>query len=118
MTENGEVRGEDLTELNSDDIPVGALDNVDLFLPDEYQDEIFAQQLLLAITNYHTAENERRALRQQGENVKAENVGKLAATYRAQAALIQYEHPNTITLYKEIAGARVVETKRNRRTKG
>lgn len=112
--ENGLVQEEDLVELNLDDIPVGALEDVDLSLPSEYQDEVFANQLLNAITQYHSAEAERRAFRHQGDHPKAENMGKMAAIYRSLAAVIQYEHPNTKTLYKELAELRVVETKRNR----
>jgi len=112
--ENGLVQEEDLIELNLDDIPIGALDNVDLSLPSEYEDEVFANSLLNAITQYHSCEAERRALRHQGEHVKAEQLGKQAAIYRSQAALIQYEHPNTKSLYKELAELRVMETKKNR----
>jgi len=112
--ENGLVTEEDLVELNVDDIPVNALDDVDLFLPSEYQDEVFANLLLNAITQYHSCETERRSLRHQGEHAKAEQLGKQAAVYRSQAALIQYEHPKTKELYKELAELKVMETKRNR----
>ena len=52
---NGDEPEEDVDEL-LDDIPIAALDNVDLELPTEYEDEIFAIQVLNAVTNYHTCE--------------------------------------------------------------
>lgn len=107
-------RDTDLTEFNIDDIPIDALNGVDMELPDDYQDEIFAVHLLGVITQYHTAEAERRALRHQGEHVKAETIGKMAATYRAQAALIQYEHPATKEIYRTLAANQVKETQRVR----
>ena len=112
MSDNSHV--EDLTELSSDDIPVGALEQVDLDLPDDYKDEIYAQQLLESITQYHTYTVQYRALRNQGDHTKAEQASKLAATFRAQAALIQYEHPNTVLLYKELAHLRVLQTQSER----
>ena len=114
MTENNTVTEEELAELEPDDIPIEALDNVELDLPSEYEDEIFATSLLQAIVNYHTCETERKALRHQGEHAKAEAMGKQAAIYRSQAALIQYEHPNTKTLYKELADFRARKLKAER----
>ena len=99
-----------LSDLDLDSIPIEALDNVDLSLPDEYEDEIFAAQLLNAVTNYHTTEAERKAMRHQGEHQKAETLAKQAAVYRSMAALIQHEHPNTKTLYKQIAQQRADAT--------
>ena len=116
-TDNGAVDTWDLEELTQEDIPVDALDNVDLSLPSEYEDEVFATQLLTAITQYHACETDRRSLRHQGEHQKAEAVGKQAAVYRSLAALIQYEHPNTKDLYKELARVRVVETQKVRNAK-
>lgn len=102
--------------VDPDDVPVSALESVVLDLPDQYTDEIFASQLLGIITNYHTAEVERRSLRHQGENAKAEQVGKQVAVLRTQAALIQHEHPETVELYQQLASLKVVETRRNRAT--
>lgn len=103
-----------LQELDLDSIPVEALDSVDLSLPDEYEDEIFAAQLLNAITNYHTTNTERKAMRHQGEHQKAETLAKQAAVYRSMAALIQHEHPSTRDLYKELAQQRANATREAR----
>ena len=105
---------EDLTEINPDDIPEGALDLVDLSLPDDYSDEIYSQQLLDSITQYHQFTIQYRALRKQGEQSKADQASKLASTCRTQAAVIQFEHPNTITIYKHLAHMRVLQTHADR----
>ena len=110
-TGNGAV---DDLEMLQEDIPISALENVDLSLPPEYEDEVFAAQLLSTITQYHSCEAERRSLRHQGEHTKAENVGKQAAVYRSLAALIQYEHPNTKAIYKDLAKLKVTETQKAR----
>ncbi len=108
-----EAKMDDLETMDPE-IAVEAIDAVDLSLPYEYLDEVFAMQLLTAITGYHTCVAERRAFRHQGENTKAETLDKQASIYRSQAALIQHEHPNTVVLYKELAALRVVETKKAR----
>jgi len=115
-TDNGQVQTEELAEMELGEIPVAALENVVLELPDDYQDEIYATQLLEAITQYHTFTVQYRALRNQGDHSKADQAAKIAATCRAQAALIQYEHPNTILLYKKLANLRALETRGKRDT--
>ncbi len=119
--ENGAVDTADLEDLNEDeledkelDISIDALESVELDLPEEYLDEVFAMQLLTVITGYHTCVAERRAFRHQGKGSEAEKMSTQAAIYRAQAALIQYEHPNTKVLYKELADARAIATRKER----
>ena len=107
---------EELTENLPFDISAAVLEGVDLQLPDDYSDEIYAEQLLDAITQYHTFTVQYRALRNQGDHTKAEIAAKMAAVCRAQAALIQSEHPNTIKLYKELAHLRVVQARSKRPT--
>ena len=99
------------------DISIEALDSVDLSLPEDYLDEVFAMELLTVITRYHTCVAERRAFRHQGKGSEAEKMSTQAAIYRAQAALIQHEHPNTRELYKELADARAVATRKDRKPK-
>ena len=103
-----------VVDLQEFDIPATMLDNVDLTLPDDYSDEIYAQQLLDSITQYHTYKVQYRSLWNQGDNIKAEIASKLAAICRAQAALIQSEHPNTIKLYKILADFKAAQIRRNR----
>ncbi len=100
--------------VSKDDISITALEAVDLTLPDDFLDELFSLQLLNAIGNYHTCVSERRALRNQGEGAKADMIDRQASVYRAQAALIQHEHPNTIVLYKELANFKVTEARLER----
>ena len=92
-----------LAELNVDDINPAWLDAVDMAMPQEYLAELMAQKLLQAVAGYHASETERKALRHQGEHVKAEQMAKQAATCRATAAIIQHEHPAAVPIYKEMA---------------
>jgi len=100
---------EELTKELSFDISAAVLEGVDLSLPADYSDEIYAEQLLDSITQYHTYTTQYRALRNQGDHAKADIAAKMAAICRAQAALIQSEHPNTIELYKILANLRVAQ---------
>lgn len=85
------------------DVPVEAFESVDLDIPTEYADEIFAQEVLDNIVSYHKSTTARKAALNQGNTEQAEQFGKQAQICKAAAALIQYEHPNTKKIYKEIA---------------
>lgn len=100
-SENGTVNERDIP--GNDDIPVSALNDVVLDLPKEYQDEVFALELLNVIGSYHTCLSQLKAYRHQGDSSGIDKATKLSATLRSQAAWIQHEHPNTIELYKELA---------------
>lgn len=96
------------------DVPVEALETVDLELPSEYADEVFAQEVLDNIIGYHKSTTARKAALNQGNTEQAEQFGKQALICKAAAALIQHEHPNTKVIYKQIAvlqANRVKETR-------
>ena len=91
------------------DVPVEALETVDLELPSEYADEVLDN-----IIGYHKSTTARKAALNQGNTEQAEQFGKQALICKAAAALIQHEHPNTKVIYKQIAvlqANRVKETR-------
>ena len=93
---------------------IAALENIDDSLPKDYQDEMFAVEVLENLAAYHKSEAARRAARHQGEHDSATKLAKQAAVCRTAAALIQYEHPNTVALYKVLAEVKVMETRQRR----
>lgn len=94
--------------------PIEALEKLDDSLPKEYEDEILASELLDNLSVYHRSEKARKAARHQGDHKKAEELGKQAAICRTAAALIQYEHPGTIPIYKELARAKAIQSRKSR----
>ena len=102
---------EDSPEL---DIPPEALDYVVDDLPSDYMDEIMAIEVLSHISNYHALSRIAKASRHGGDNAKATDTFKAAATERNAAALIQYEFPNTKIIYKELAEQKTRATKMQR----
>ena len=90
-------------------VPTEAMDNVDMELPSDYEDELLSQHLLQIIGSFHVATAELRAFRQVGDSQGIDRTSKQVAAFRAQAALIQYEHPNTVALYKRMASKRASE---------
>jgi hypothetical protein len=100
--------------IPDDDVPIEALESVDLELPLEYEDELFAGELLENLAGYHKSELARRAARHQGDSASAEKLARQAAVCRTAAALIQHEHPATRLLYRDIAVAKATQAKRAR----
>lgn len=96
-------------------VPSEAMANVDMTLPSAWEDEVLAAHLLQIIASFHVATAELRAFRQIGNSEGIGRTTTMVAAYRAQAALIQYEHPNTIPLYKELAERKAADLQRNRR---
>jgi hypothetical protein len=93
----------ELEEINIDTVNPDWLESVDLEIPDDYLTEIMARKLLDTIGAYHTSEVDRKALRHQGDHVKAEQLAKQAATLRTVASIIQHQYPRTVQAYKELA---------------
>ena len=106
---------EKVEEIPTPDILPEAIDTVDLSLPDAYEAEILAAEVLDHISNYRRLEASRRAARHQNQHDKATNFERDAAFSRNAAALIQYEHPSTKVLYKELAEARAKQLRLNRK---
>tara|TARA_R110000824_G_scaffold11293_2_gene49308 strand:- start:1310 stop:1660 length:351 start_codon:yes stop_codon:yes gene_type:complete len=96
------------------DVPIEALEDVDLDLPDDFTDEMFAQEVLDNVVGYHRSETARKAAKHQGEDEQVEQFRKQAQICKAAAALIQYEHPNTKVIYKQIASIRATQIRANR----
>ncbi len=115
MLDNGNKELEKLPE--SDNIPMEALEKVDLDLPVGWQDEIFASQLLDTITSYHAYQAQLRSARHQGDSGMIDKLSKQVAFCRNLAALIQHEHPSTVVLYKELAVAKASELSETRRAR-
>lgn len=103
-----------LAEMNQDSMPVEAWENVDLDLPGAYLDEIMAVKLVDVIHAYHLTEVERKSLRHQGQDAKAEEMGKQVGLLRDMAAFIQYTYPNTKTMYKQYATIRAKNSEKER----
>ena len=98
------------------DVPIEALEAVDLELPQEYSDEVFAQEVLDNVVGYHKSEAARKAARHQGEHDQAEQLNKQSQICKAAAALIQHEHPATKVIYKQLASIRAAQVKASRKT--
>jgi len=112
-----EIPVEEKTEVPEVFVPPEALETVDEVLgtlPEEYKDEIFATDLLDFIGGYHKMVLQRKAARHQEDHKRAEELSKNVAFFRSCAALIQYEHPNTKSLYQELARLQVMRMRKNR----
>jgi selenocysteine lyase/cysteine desulfurase len=110
------VEDEPTTSIPEPDIPIEALESVDLGLPTVYLDEVMASKLLDVITSYHQITVDLKASRHQGDHSTAEVAAKAQAQARNSAALIQYEHPNTLVLYPELARAKALVVKEGRKS--
>ena len=104
----------DPTEPDPDDISVDALEGVDLSLPHSYETELLAGVLLTAVGNYRTVELQRRAARNASDHPQAEKLAKAAGAFRAEAAVIQHEYPDTVPLYKVLAESKVLQAQEAR----
>ena len=105
---------EEDVKIDPDDVSIEALDGVDLFLPTDFEDEIFAAEVLENISTYHKSEAARRAARHAGKHELVAQLEAQALVSRTAAALIQHEHPNTRELYKELAQARTIQIRKAR----
>ncbi|KKK56372.1 hypothetical protein LCGC14_3065200 [marine sediment metagenome] len=113
MVNNGQV-SEDEIENTVDDIPIAAMEAVVTDLPGDYEDEVFAQEVLSLVDSYHKVLAQLRAFRHQGEGVQAEKAHKLSAVLKSQIAGIQYRYPNTVKIYQELASIKAAEMQRVR----
>lgn len=98
------------------DVPIEALEDVDMELPKDFADEMFAEEVLSNVIAFHKTEAARKAAKHQGDHDRAELLNKQAQICKSAAALIQYEHPETKIIYKELASIRASQVKTNRQS--
>ena len=112
------LKEEEKGEEGADQTPISpeALAKADLSLPNEFQVDSMAAELVDHLANYHKAVAGRKAARSQGDHQRAEQLSKLAAYSRLAAAYIQEQFPGVKALADEIARARVVQVRNQRKT--
>lgn len=100
--------------VDSPDISPEALDKADLSLPDEFQLDSMAAELVEHLANYHKANAGRKAARAQGDGQKAEQMFKLMSYSRLAAAYIEQSFPGVKAVADVIARTRAIQVKRAR----
>jgi len=80
---------------------------VDLSLPKAYHEEIMAEQLVDALTNYEQTRQAYRGARNSGDNEKSGQLFKSMNYFRLLAAIIEAEHPTVKRIADGIMVGRV-----------
>ena len=91
-----------------------ALERVDLSLPQEYELEAMANEMLSHLAAYATASAAGRAARHLGDHRRAEELGRQAAFNRAAVAVMQYRYPKAKAMADEIADLQARRARKNR----
>jgi len=87
---------------------------VDLKMPSIYRDEIMAELMVAALTNYERDRQAIRSARNSGDNQRAELLFKQMSYNRLLVAIIQAEYPKVKALADEIMEEKAVLVQRNR----
>lgn len=103
---------EETAEVN--EIPVEALEDVDLTLPLEFRLDIFAMELLEHLSSYQRLAVAVKAARHQENHPRAEEVSRQMAYSRMMAALIQHEYPGAKAVADQIAQIRAKQAAEQR----
>jgi hypothetical protein len=88
---------------------------VDLELPEEYQLEIMASELLNQLTLFHTFDAQWRSARGQGDSGQASKLFTQRNHHRLTAAIIQRDYPGAKALSDELAKTKSKVAKRQRK---
>jgi hypothetical protein len=88
---------------------------VDLELPEEYQLEIMASELLNQLTLFHTFDAQWRSARGQGDSGQATKLFTQRNHHRLTAAIIQRDYPGAKPLADELAKTKTKVAKRQRK---
>ena len=83
-----------MTDMPVAEIPVEALESVDLDVPGAFLDEIMAAEMMGLLSEYHKTVNGASAARHVGDHQRAEALTKQEAFLRAAIARIQHFYPN------------------------
>ena len=86
-----------------DDVPIAALEDVDLGLPDEFLLDIMADELLSVISTYHRADSGWRSAKNIGDVPRQKNMWDLRNYAKVTAALIQHRYPDAKALSDSLA---------------
>lgn len=96
------------------DMDGALLDDVDLELPDAFNLEIMATELLEHLASYAKAGTALKAARNSGDHPQAEKMYKLMAYSKVSAAIIQSGYPGAKGVADEIARFRAKDVKSRR----
>jgi len=114
--EETKVKPEDEEEALLSPAEVEALlGKVDLKLPEAYEDDLLAGQLLAHLTQYHSLLADQKAARHVGNHKAAEELSHAIAQTRLAAAIIQAKNPRAKALADEIASTKVIQTRLQRK---
>lgn len=92
------------------DFPVEALEKANLSLPEAFELELMAAEMLGHLQNYHTSKTALRAARQSGHQ-RAEEFRKTMEFSRLAVAMIQHQFPDVKGVADRIAEVRARQTK-------
>ena len=109
------TNGKSTEDIPEPDIPAAALENVDLGLPKEFLVEIMASKVLGDISTYHQVTVDLKAARHRGDHKAAEEFARAQAHSRNAAALIQFEYPDCVPIYKDLAKTKAMAAKAGRK---
>ena len=107
------LKAEDLSESDGELDPT-ILDTAGLELPDSYQLESMAAELVEHLSAYHRNKAALKAARAQGDGVNAEKLFRGMSYSRLVAAYLQSQFPGIKPLADEIAQAKAIQIKQSR----
>jgi len=90
------------------------LENTDLSLPQEFELEILADELLGVLGTYKRASYGRKSARNLGDTQRAQQMAQLERYSRLTAAMMMADYPGLKNIADEIATARAREAQRRR----
>lgn len=96
-------------------IDLETLEKAVLSLPPEFMLDSLAAELVEHLANYHKAKAALRAARAQGDSQRITAMASLMNYSRLAAAAIQGEHPGVKAIADEIAEARALQARRQRK---
>lgn len=107
------LKAEDADEHETELDPA-ILEKADLGLPDSFQLESMAAELVEHLSAYHRNKAALKAARAQGDGQRAEQLFRAMSYSRLVAAYLQSQFPGIKPLADEIAQAKAIQTKQAR----
>ena len=107
------LKEEDTAEVG-DELDPKILETANLDMPESFQVESMAAELVEHLSAYHRTKAALKAARAQGDGQKAEQLFKAMSYSRLVAAYLQSEFPGIKSIADEIAQARAIQIKQQR----